>query len=98
MNTQSAVVGGATGQVVVNSSTWTELKVGSARLVGRRWLLIQNKSNVHVLFSTDQLLTLKSCPEIGVSQIMQLPVSDSVAIYMKSKSGAGKRVSVMELA
>ena len=98
MSNQTAVVGGATGQVTVNVTTWTELKVGATRLAGRKWLLIQNKSNVHVLFTTDNTLTLKSCPEIGVGQIMQLPVSESVAVYMKSKSGAGKRVAVMELA
>jgi hypothetical protein len=98
MSNQTAVVTGATGQVLVNSTTWVELKAGSARLDGRKWLLVQNKSNVHVLFTTDQTLTLKSCPEIGVSQFIQLPVSDSVAIYMKSKSGANKRVAVMELA
>lgn len=95
---QGAVVGGATGEIKIDSSTWTALRVGSSNYTGRKYLLIQNKSNVRIAFTTDSTQAYKSCPEIGVGHMVQIPVTESVTIYAKSRTGAVKRISIMELA
>ena len=89
---------GLTGRVLINSTTWTALRVGSSNLAGRKWLLIQNKDTTRMAITTDNTKVYKECPEFGVSNIIQIPVSESVTIYAKSRSGAGKHVAVMELA
>lgn len=98
MTSNAAHISGATGRVLVNSTTWTAVKVGSVNLPSRQNLLIQNKSTVRMAFTTDSTKVYKECPEIGVGQMVIFPVSADVTIYMKSRSGAGKHVAVMELA
>lgn len=97
MSKYSSQVAGATGQILVNNTTWTEAKVGSTRLQDRAWLLIQNKADGKIAFTTDTSKNFKESIEIGIGQMVQIPVTSAYGIYVKTKTSAGRRVVVMEL-
>lgn len=93
--------------LTISSAALTELRVGSSRLTNRKWLIIQNKSNVRIFIVgqssigtdfTSMSEAAKSGIRLGGAGILALPVTDNVPVYALASTGAGKRVSVQELA
>ena len=87
-----------TTRLILNATDWTPAYVGAANLPGRKWLLIQNKSNVRMAYSPSNSKVYKDCPELGVGDKVVLPISDSLTFYLKAQTGAVKYAAVMELA
>jgi len=95
------------GIVDVNTTTVTAVRVGSANLVERKWLFIQNASNVHVFVgasysAADVITTItrnrlaKEGIKVPVGDAIWLPVSDKITVYAISLAGAGKRLRIAE--
>lgn len=95
------------GKVDLSSTAVTALRVGSSNFDGRKWLILQNKSNtkVYIMFNesaTTAFTNATNAAKVGIKiasgGILALPVSDKITVYGVAHTGAGKRVAVHELA
>lgn len=92
------------GIVDLNSSGITAVRVGSSNLIERKWLQIQNASNVNVFVGSSTALgtaiVLDKLVRWGIKipsgDVVWLPVNDNITVYACSQSGAGKRLRIVE--
>ena len=97
-----------TGNVDVNTTTVTAVRVGSTNLRNRKWLVIQaapggttkifvGAESVEGTTVTAAILA-KTGLKMGDGDVLWLPVGDNITVYAMSSAGAGKRLRVAELA
>ena len=94
--------------IVDLSTALTAVRCGSSNLEGRKWLVITNASNVPIFFGSSYLvsgipttITAAILGKLGTKMAagdsVWLPVGDTITIYARANSGAGKRLRIMEL-
>ena len=95
-----------TGVVDINTTTVTAVKVGTANLSSRKWLVIRNASDVKcyvgsksdpTTIATRQVIA-KTGWKLDLDEVLWLPVDENITVYAISNSGAGKRLRITEIA
>lgn len=97
-----------TGQVLINSTTLTAVRVGSTNLESRKWLMIQAAvgGTIKVFIGSSSAvgtdITKAELAKQGIKikdgQVFWLPVTEQITIYAICSSGAGKKLRIAELA
>jgi hypothetical protein len=85
-------------QIAVYGSGWLEAKVGSTRLVDRKWVEIFNRSPYKVYYSYDNTASVKSSFAIKAGGKLIVPLSECVPIYLRCGTSGGAKIIVAEVA
>lgn len=96
------------GRIRINATSATALQCGSSNLAGRKWLFVDNSTNVPIFIGSQYLSagtpTTIDAHHLGkwgiklaASERVWLPISDNITVYARTNSGS-RDVRIMELA
>ncbi len=76
--------------LTLDTSTWSEVLVGSERLSSRKWVQIYNRSQYKVFWSYDNTASVQNAFALKTGGMLILPLSESVPVYFKGSASTQK--------
>lgn len=74
----------------IDPASWTEAKVSTTALDGRKWVQLFNRSGYNIWYSYDDSLTVANSFVLRSGGMVILPLSESVSVYLRGTKGLQK--------